>query len=212
VVHISRRQRYDELDDDAKRAGRRPAAPRYRRPSDKAEALFSKAPDGRIAPATEEEMAPRTGKVKWFNARNGFGFVTFEDGVDAFLPARALRGEDAPTGATISVRVAESQKGLEVIEVVGEIDLSTAKEPAGTRTSRGDLSEPQWTAEGTMDPKDWRATYGFVTTDAGDRVFVSGSVIGACGYPIDRILGRRVEIGVVRTDRGPAAAKIKVAE
>jgi cold shock CspA family protein len=99
-------------------------------------------------------------------------------------------------------------KGFEVIDIL-DFDLSTAKAQLGAHHRR-DLGEPECAAEGTIDPKDWRSTYGFVTTDAGDRVFVSGAVIGACGIPTDTIAGCRVEVGVTRTPRGPAAAKIKV--
>jgi cold shock protein len=209
VVHISRRQRYDELDDEEKRSRRRPAEPRYRRPNDEAEALFNKAPEGRITPATTEEIPTRTGKVKWFNDRQGFGFVTLDDGNDAFLPARAVRGEDPPPGTTVTVRIVESPKGFEVLEIV-DFDLSTAKAQLGAHRRR-DLGEPERTAAGTIAAQDWRGTYGFVTIDdTGERVFVSGAVVGACGIPSDSVAGARVEIGITRTPRGPAVAKIKV--
>lgn len=36
-----------------------------------------------------------TGRVRWFDAARGYGFITSEEGKDVFLPAQAL-----PTGAT----------------------------------------------------------------------------------------------------------------
>ena len=36
-----------------------------------------------------------TGRVRWFDAAKGYGFITSEEGKDVFLPAQAL-----PTGAT----------------------------------------------------------------------------------------------------------------
>ena len=36
-----------------------------------------------------------TGRVRWFDAAKGYGFITSEEGKDVFLPAQAL-----PTGVT----------------------------------------------------------------------------------------------------------------
>jgi NAD(P)H dehydrogenase (quinone) len=41
-------------------------------------------------------------------------------------------------------------------------------------------------------------------------VFVAGAVVGRCGILTETIVGKRVEIGVARTERGPAVVKIKV--
>jgi cold shock protein len=160
-------------------------------------------------PAVAEDAPTSKATIKWFNEHKGFGFVTLADGNDAFLPARAVRGEDLPPGTTVTVQVAESMKGFEVIDIL-DFDLSTAKAQLGAHRRR-DLGEPERTAVGTVAAQDWRGTYGFVTIDdTGERVFVSGAVVGACGIPTDTIAGCRVEVGVTRTPRGPAAAKIKV--
>src|ERR1700675_1280039 len=69
------------------------------------------------------------GKVKWFNATKGFGFVTFTDGSqDAFLPMAVLRRagyEDVREGATVACEVGAGAKGPLVTSVIS-IDLSTA--------------------------------------------------------------------------------------
>ncbi len=72
------------------------------------------------------------GKVKWFNATKGFGFITMDNGGDAFCHASALQAaghsEVAP-GATIVCDLADSQRGLQVV-AVHSVDASTAEAPS----------------------------------------------------------------------------------
>jgi CspA family cold shock protein len=80
------------------------------------------------------------GKVKWFNATKGFGFITMDNGGDAFCHASALQAaghsEVAP-GATIVCDLADSQRGLQVV-AVHSVDASTAEAPSrGPRRDGG---------------------------------------------------------------------------
>jgi CspA family cold shock protein len=110
------------------------------------------------------------GTVKWFNATKGYGFVTLEDGVDAFCHASALTPLGAPNlpqGSTIICDLQDSQRGLQVV-TVHNVDTSTA-EQAPPRRPRRDFGEGGGDRFGGNDRfGDARGIYG-----AGDR-FSSG--------------------------------------
>ena len=81
-----------------------------------------------------------TGRVKWFNATKGYGFITLNNGSDAFCHASALQAaghSEVPQGATIVCDLADSQRGLQVVNV-HSVDLSTAEAP-GSRGPRRDF-------------------------------------------------------------------------
>lgn len=79
--------------------------------------------------AVTAEMAPITGRVKWFDATRGFGFVVSDeiDG-DVLLHFSVLREHgrrSVPEGATIECVPVRLERGLQAKKVVS-IDLSTA--------------------------------------------------------------------------------------
>ena len=87
-------------------------------------------------------QASAKGKVKWFNATKGYGFITLDNGGDAFCHASALQSAghaDLPQGATLVCDLADSQRGLQVVSI-HSIDLSTAEAPSsrGPRRDFGD--------------------------------------------------------------------------
>jgi CspA family cold shock protein len=60
-----------------------------------------------------------TGKVKWYDAEKGFGFISEDGGVDVFLHANAL-----PAGVTtlkggqrVEFSVAEGRRGTQALQV-----------------------------------------------------------------------------------------------
>ena len=76
--------------------------------------------------------ASAKGTVKWFNATKGYGFITLDDGADAFCHASALQAVGSPSldqGTTIVCDLQDSPRGLQVV-AVHSVDTSTA-EPAG---------------------------------------------------------------------------------
>ena len=62
-----------------------------------------------------------TGKVKWFNAEKGYGFITSEDGKDVFVHYSAIQSDGYKTldeGASVQFDVTESDRGPQASNVV----------------------------------------------------------------------------------------------
>ena len=62
-----------------------------------------------------------TGKVKWFNADKGYGFITTEAGKDVFVHFSAIQGEGYKTlddGQAVTFDIVESNRGPQAANVV----------------------------------------------------------------------------------------------
>ncbi|MCD6061272.1 MAG: cold-shock protein [Moraxellaceae bacterium] len=74
-----------------------------------------------LPPMRTRFKGPReTGKVKWFNASKGFGFITREQGDDVFVHYRSIRGEGHRTlreGQRVEFVVMKGEKGLQAEDV-----------------------------------------------------------------------------------------------
>ena len=61
------------------------------------------------------------GKVKWFNAEKGFGFIESEEGTDVFVHFSAISMDGYKTleeGAEVEFEVVEGAKGPQAANVV----------------------------------------------------------------------------------------------
>jgi cold shock protein len=60
-----------------------------------------------------------TGRVKWYDAAKGFGFVTSDEGGDVFLPKGALPAgvTELKTGQRLEFGVVDSRKGAQAMGV-----------------------------------------------------------------------------------------------
>lgn len=61
------------------------------------------------------------GKVKWFNAEKGYGFITSEDGEDVFAHYTQIQKEGFRTleeGQEVSFEIAEGEKGKQAENIV----------------------------------------------------------------------------------------------
>lgn len=76
-----------------------------------------------------------TGKVKWFDAEKGFGFVTTQEGEQVFLHASALpAGTLLKPGTKIEFGVVDGRKGkqalsVRVLEEPASVAENTRKKP-----------------------------------------------------------------------------------
>ena len=62
-----------------------------------------------------------TGTVKWFSDQKGFGFITGDDGQDAFCHFSAIQSEGFKTlrdGQKVQFEVTKGEKGLRAANVV----------------------------------------------------------------------------------------------
>ncbi|MEN2768754.1 cold shock domain-containing protein [Ornithinibacillus xuwenensis] len=61
-----------------------------------------------------------TGKVKWFNAEKGFGFIEREDGDDVFVHFSAIQTEGFKTleeGQDVEFEIVEGNRGPQAANV-----------------------------------------------------------------------------------------------
>ena len=61
------------------------------------------------------------GKVKWFNAEKGYGFITAEDGTDIFVHFSAIQQDGYKTldeGQSVTFDITESDRGPQAANVV----------------------------------------------------------------------------------------------
>lgn len=132
------------------------------------------------------EMEPITGRVKWFDATRGFGFLVSDDiDGDVLLHFSVLREHgrrSVPEGAIIECVPVRLQRGLQAKRVLS-IDTSSAlpqqprsSMPAGERADRKALAD----SAGAFEPVEVKwfnrvRGYGFVTRpddSGGEDVFV----------------------------------------
>ena len=61
------------------------------------------------------------GKVKWFNAEKGYGFITGENGADVFVHFSAIQSEGFKTleeGQAVTYDLTQGTRGMQAANVV----------------------------------------------------------------------------------------------
>lgn len=88
----------------------------------------------RAVPYRSEGFQVPTGKVKWFDAAKGFGFIGSDEGGDVFLPSSSLpAGTTSLKGGTrVEFSVVEGRRGSQALQVT----LLDAPPSVAARTRR----------------------------------------------------------------------------
>jgi CspA family cold shock protein len=170
----------------------------------------------------EGEMAPITGRVKWFDATRGFGFLVSEEVEgDVLLHFSVLREHgrrSVPEGTLIECVPVRLERGLQARKVLS-IDLSTALPPpprssipAVERADRKALAD----AAGSFEPVEVKwfnrvRGYGFLKRPdeaGGEDVFVHMETVRNSQLP-ELQPGQMLEARIAPSGKGLTAVELR---
>jgi cold shock protein len=170
------------------------------------------------------EMQPISGRVKWFDATRGFGFLVSDDvDGDVLLHFSVLREHgrrSVPEGAIIECVPVKLERGLQAKRVLS-IDTSSAlpqqprsSMPAGERADRKALAD----SAGAFEPVEVKwfnrvRGYGFVKRpdhSGGEDVFVHMETVRTSHLP-ELQPGQHLEARIAPSNKGLTAIELREA-
>ncbi len=173
-----------------------------------------------IARESQSDSDIRTGKVKWYDADRGYGFVVPDGGDrDILLHASCVKASgrvSIPEGAMVSLRVVQGDRGLQAVEL---IEVEDADAPAREQISDIRPSELAVDLEGASELLAARVKwfdklkgFGFVNVfgDSAD-VFVHMETLRRCGFN-DLMPGEGIAVRTTDGPRGLMAVELRTWE
>ena len=165
---------------------------------------------------TAPTSPPVSATVKWYNPEKGFGFVQLPSGGDAFLHVSVVErsgNRTVPPGATLEVRTAPGQKGLQITEILS-IDASTApqEQPRRPRPERSYQPSDQAAVEEIDTVKRYNPDkgFGFIVRDRGGKdIIVHASTLNRAGLS-ELSEGQRVAVDMIEGGDGPEAVSVRL--
>lgn len=175
--------------------------------------------------SSETEMAPISGRVKWFDATRGFGFLVSDevegDVLVHFSVLREHGRRSVPEGAIIECIPVRLERGLQAKKVLS-IDLSSAlpqqprsSMPSAERADRRALAE----AAGEFEPVEVKwfnrvRGYGFVKRPdeaGGEDVFVHMETVRNAHLP-ELQPGQALKARIAPSAKGLTAVELRAAD
>lgn len=172
-----------------------------------------------IARESQPDSEIRTGRVKWYDADRGYGFVVPDGGDrDILLHASCVKASgrvSIPEGAQVSLRVVQGDRGLQAVELI-EVESAEEVQDQHSEMRPSELAVDLEGASELLAARvkwfDKLKGFGFVNVfgDSAD-VFVHMETLRRCGFN-DLMPGEGIAVRTTDGPRGLMAVELRTWE